>query len=82
MGNLFTTLKNFFKNKNTVTILGVLAGIVVIWFFYNMRVKEATTPVRIPVAIKELSAQSEITQEDIQYIDTPALYLLFYGCAS
>ena len=75
MGNLFTTLKNFFKNKNTVTILGVLAGIAVLWVGYSIRVKEATTPVRIPVAKRELSAQSEITQDDIQYIEINSKFL-------
>lgn len=75
MGNLFTTLKNFFKNKNTVTILGVLAGIAVLWFGYSYRVKEATTPIRIPVAAKELSAQTEIKQDDIQYIEINSKFL-------
>ena len=75
MGNIFTTLKNFVKNKNTVTIFGVLAGIVVLYVGYSIRVKEATTPIRIPVAAKELSAQSEIKQDDIQYIEINSKFL-------
>ena len=44
MGNISAFIKKTIANKNTVTILLVLAGVVVLWFFYNMRVKEATTP--------------------------------------
>ena len=75
MGNIFSTLGKFFKNKNTVTILGVLAGIAILWFGYSYRVKQATTPIRIPVAKKELSAQSEITQDDIMYIEINSKFL-------
>ena len=69
MGNFLTTLKRFFANKNTVTILGVLAGVIVLWYGYSIRVKEATTPIRIAVAARELSSQQEITIDDIQYIE-------------
>ena len=37
MGNLVATLKRFISNKNTVTILAVLAGIIILWYFYNYR---------------------------------------------
>ena len=30
MGNIVTTIKRFLSNKNTITILGVLLGIVVL----------------------------------------------------
>ena len=50
MGNISAFIKKTIANKNTVTILLVLAGVVVLWFFYNMRVKEATTPIKVPYA--------------------------------
>ncbi len=75
MGNIFTTLKNFVKNKNTVTILCLLVGVAALWIGYSVRVKEATTPIRIPVAARELSAQSEIKQDDIQYIEINSKFL-------
>ena len=69
MGNLVNGIKKFLTNKNTVTILGVLAGVIVLWVFYNMRVNEAINPVRVPYALKELTATTQITKDDIGYME-------------
>ena len=69
MGNLGNAMRKFVTNKNTVTILGVLAGIIVLWFFYNMRVNKAISPVKVPYANKTLVAQSEITADDIEFMN-------------
>lgn len=68
MGNLINAIRKFATNKNTVTIIGVLAGIVVLWFFYNQRVNKAINPVKVPYANKNLVAQSEITDDDISFM--------------
>jgi len=52
-------------NKNTVTILGVILGIVVLYFGYNWRVNSAVEEVEIPYAKKTLTATSPITQDAI-----------------
>ena len=75
MGSFFTMIKKFLGNKNTVTILGVLAGVIVLWYGYTYRVNSATTPIRIPVAVKEISAQTEITKDDIEYIEINSKFL-------
>lgn len=75
MGNFATTLKRFFKNKNTVTILGVIAGVIVLWVFYNRRVNQAISPQLVPVATKELHAKDEITEKDIEYVKMSSLLL-------
>ena len=69
MGNIINFFKKTIANKNTVTILLVLAGIVVLWVFYSMRVKEATTPIKVPYAKEELKATEEITEEKIGYVE-------------
>lgn len=75
MGNLMNTLKKFISNKNTVTILGFLAGIIVLWTFYNYRVNRAIDPVRVPYANKALTASAQITKEDIEYIEISREFL-------
>ena len=50
MGNLTMGIKKFMQNKNTVTVVGVIAAIFVLYFAYTMRVKEAINPVRVPYA--------------------------------
>lgn len=75
MGNLVNTLKKFVANKNTVTILAILAGLIILWIFYNYRVNNAIDPVRVPYATKAISATSVITQEDIDYIEVSRKFL-------
>ena len=65
MGNIVTTIKRFLSNKNTITILGVLLGIVVLYVGYNYRVNQAVDTVAIPYARQTITATSEITQEMI-----------------
>lgn len=75
MGNLINTIKKFVSNKNTVTILGVVAGVIVLWVFYSYRVNQATTPIKVPYAKEEISATEEITEENIGYTEINSKFL-------
>lgn len=65
MGNLVGTLKRFISNKNTVTILAVLAGVIVLWYFYNQRVEAAITTIRIPYATNRIDSGNRIETDNI-----------------
>lgn len=65
MGNVLTGVKRFLQNKNTVTIIGVILAILVLYVFYNYRVKQATTPQSIPYAKQEITSRTLITTEMI-----------------
>lgn len=69
MGNILTTIKRFLGNKNTVTIIGVILGILVLYIGYNYRVKQATTPVTVPYAKEEISSRTLITSDMIGYME-------------
>lgn len=71
MNNILISLKKFLSNKNTVTILGVLIGIVVLYLAYNWRVNQAITPVKVPYAKEEIPARTLITEEMIGYMEVP-----------
>lgn len=75
MGNLGNTIKKFLGNKNTVTILGVIAGVIVLWAFYSYRVKQATSPTKVPYAKVALEATSEITAEDVGMVEVSTKFL-------
>lgn len=79
MGNILTKLKRFLSNKNTVTILCVLAGILVLYVGYNWRVSSATEPIRIPYAKTTLASQQVITSDDIGYIEVSGSVLKKMG---
>lgn len=69
MGSGLTKLKRFIGNKNTVTILCVVAGVVVLYVSYNYRVSSAINPTTIPYARNTLEARHVITAEDIGYME-------------
>ena len=69
MNSFLTKFKRFISNKNTVTILCVVIGLVVLYIGYNYRVSSAIDPVRVPYARTTLESRHVITAEDIGYIE-------------
>lgn len=69
MNNLLGSLKRFFTNKNTVTILCVIVGVLVLWFAYRYRIKQETKPVRVPYAKVEIQPRTQITEDMIGYVE-------------
>ena len=65
MGNLATGLKKFLQNKNTVTVVGVVLAIFVLYFAYTMRVKNAINPVSVPYATEQILSATQITESMI-----------------
>lgn len=72
MGN---TLKKFLRNKNTVTILGVILGFAILYFSYNYRVKKAIEPKSVPCAKVAIGATQEITADMIDYVKISSDFL-------
>ena len=68
MGNFLTTLKRFFGDKNTVTILGIIVGIIVLYVGYSVRVNQAIKPVTIPYAKVKIDSKKMITEDMIGYV--------------
>lgn len=71
MGNLLVPFKKFLSNKNTITILGVLLGIVVLYLGYNWRVNKSIQPIQVPVSKRTMISGTKITEEDISYVNIP-----------
>ena len=69
MNNILLKIKNVFLNRNTVTILGVLAGVVALWGVYSWTLNKAVKPQKVPVAAKTLTAGTQITDKDIKYVE-------------
>ena len=66
-------LKKFITNKNTVTIIGLLLIIGILYFVYQKQIKDATNPIRIPVAKVTIQPKTLITDDMIEYISVPAV---------
>ena len=71
MGNLSNSFKKFLQNKNTVTVVGVVAAIVVLYFAYTMRINSAINPVVVPYAAKQIPSGTQITEGMISTREVP-----------
>ncbi len=71
MKNFQMTLKSFLSNKNTVTILGVLLAVVVLYIGYNWRIKSKINPVKVPYAVTTINPRTRITTDMVGTIDVP-----------
>ena len=67
MNNFGIALKKFFTNKNTVTIIGIIVILVLLYIGYDRTVKSSVDPINVPVASKRIIAEQEITNDDIAY---------------
>ena len=63
MGNIGTVLKRFFTNKNTVTLLAIVIGTVILYFFYNSRVNKAVTTEYACYAKEGIKPKTIITED-------------------
>lgn len=63
MNNIMVSLKKFITNKNTVTILGILACLGLLYFGYNKTISNEITKVTICVAKQTIQPRTKITDE-------------------
>lgn len=63
MGNLTIGIKKFLSNKNTVTVVCVVAAILVLYFGYNARVSAAVNPIEVPYAKTTINPGTQITED-------------------
>ncbi|MBQ6477661.1 MAG: hypothetical protein IJI43_04440 [Bacilli bacterium] len=58
-------LKKVLGNKNTVTVVGIVAVIFILYFAYNFRINQAITPVEVPYAKELIKPGTQITEDKI-----------------
>ena len=71
MGNLTTGLKKFMQNKNTVTVVGVILAIIVLYVAYTWRINQAVNPQVVPYAAEQINAGTQITESMIATREVP-----------
>ena len=71
MGNLTTSFKKFMQNKNTVTVVGVILAIFVLYFAYTMRINRAINPILVPYASEQIPAGTQITEAMVDTREVP-----------
>ncbi len=69
-------LNKFLKNKNTVTILGVLACVAILFVGYNIRINQKTALVTVYYANQTIQPKTQITKEMVSRTQVPESFIL------
>lgn len=69
-------LNKFLKNKNTVTILGVLACIAILFVGYNIRINQKTALVTVYYANQTIQPKTLITEDMVSRTQVPQSFIL------
>lgn len=71
MGNLTTSLRKFLQNKNTVTVVGAILAIIVLYVAYTIRVRSSINPVSVPYATEKIYSGTQITNDQVGTVQVP-----------
>ena len=71
MGNATNGIKKILQNKNTVTVIGVVVAVLVLYIGYNMRVKSTINPITVPYAKELIKGGTQITEDKVGTIQVP-----------
>lgn len=76
MNNLKASMKKFLGNKNTVTILGVILCLIILYIGYNYRINSQVELVQVPYAIETIQPRTYITEKMIGTMNVPKSFLV------
>ena len=62
-------VKKFLKNKNVITVIGVVLIVGLLYAGYRYTIDKAVEPKRVPVAVETINPRTEITSDMIEYIE-------------
>jgi len=69
------SIMRFLKNKNTVTVIGVIAIVAILWGGYYYQLQKTVKPKSVPVAATTIQPRTQITSNMIKYVDVPESYI-------
>lgn len=68
-------LKRFFANKNTVTIICVVLGIIVLYIGYQKKIEDQVNPITVPYATQTIAPGTKIEEGMVGTINVPPAML-------
>ena len=76
MNNLKASIKKFLGNKNTVTILGIILCLVILYIGYNARINAKVELVQVPYAKETIQPRTYITDAMVGTMNVPKSFLV------
>ena len=71
MNDLMLSFKRIIKNRNTVTVIGVILILILLYVGYSYQINKATHLVSIPVATQNIQPRTLISDEMIEMVQVP-----------
>lgn len=69
------TIKKFLKNKNTITIIGVVVCIIILYIGYTSRINAKTALVDVYYANQTIQPKTKITQDMVSKTSVPGSFI-------
>ena len=69
------SLKKFFSNKNTVTILGVIVCVIILFIGYTYRINSQVELIVVPYAKETIDPKTKITKDMVGKMKVPASFI-------
>ena len=68
-------LNKFLKNKNTVTVLGIIVIVFLLFIGFNTTIQTTVNPISVPVAKQKILPETQITQDMVEYASVSKIVL-------
>lgn len=69
------SIKRFLKNKNTITVIGILVIVGMLWGVYTYQINKQVKPKSVPVAATTIPPKTKITSNMIKHVEVPSAYI-------
>ena len=73
---MIDSFRKFLSNKNTVTIVGIILCVIILFIGYYYRINQKVALTRVPYANQEIKPKTKITANMINYMNVPASFLV------
>ena len=73
MDNVLASAQRLLRNKNAITIIGIILVLVLLYWGYSSQINNAVQPVSVPVATTTIQPRTEITDDMVTTINVPQI---------
>lgn len=68
-------LNKFLKNKNVVTIFGIIIILILLYFGYTVTINNTVRPIVVPVAVEKILPASKVTAEKVKFVNVSKMLI-------
>ena len=73
MENFLASAQRIMRNKNFVTIAGIIIVLILLYWGYSTQINNAVQPISVPVATSTIQPRTEITSNMVEMVQMPKI---------